>query len=106
MEEMVSSVNHLTETFRTGVNVNVSELGGSDGENYLLGLVQMQEHCAKAQYEMASVRAQANTIALIGQLGLSFDSSGGLSERDEDRLHAALRLVKSSSEILCSDMRL
>jgi hypothetical protein len=66
----------------------------------------MQEHMAKAQYEAARVQAQTNTIALIGQLGLKFNSSGGMSDLDEDRLVKALRLVKSNSELLHPDVDL
>lgn len=61
---------------------------------------------AKAQYEAARVQAQTNTIALIGQLGLKFNSSGGMSDLDEDRLVKALRLVKSNSELLHPDVDL
>lgn len=103
-QEPASTIGHWDRLFEGGLNVHIPELGGLRGENYFYGLVQMQEQCAKAQFEAARVQAQANTIALIGQLGLSFDASGSLSERDEERLYRALKLIRSNAEFLHPDV--
>ena len=102
-KQSASAIEQWEQVFESGITVHIPELGGPRGENYFYGLVQMQEQRAKAQFEASRVQAQANIIALIGQLGLSFDSSGELSERDDARLFQALKLVKANAEFLRPD---
>lgn len=96
-ERLAEALEQIANALRESPEVSIAQFRGRSSENYILGLVQMQEHVARAQYESARVAAQANTLAIMASIGISFNAQGKLSDDDENALLNAQDFIKEAA---------
>lgn len=100
LSEIAEALNHVDVG---GNELSISEFGGRNGENYILGLTQGLDSIANAIVEHARSQNRANAIVLIERLGIKFDAEGDLKDHDEHRLITAQRRIAEIAELVQSD---